>query len=180
MSTTLEALNIQGVKTCTDILVRYFFMYTFTYLYSYKYSIHFYVKYKIMLYLYNHNHVNIKIVYCQPAKLPMTLYYPSSKIVTEIIPKWQLFFFFLNVWEILFFVVSKMWFIVFSHLVCSNILDTKAIISLCKHAPPYLANMHPCQCDHLKHLQRCSCFRKEGYDNFKQIYLQHCLINYVV
>lgn len=88
MFTTLEALNIQGVKTCTDTLVRYFFfMYTFTYLYSYKYSIHFYVKYKIMLYLYNHNHVNIKIVYCQPAKLPMTLYYPSSKIVTEIIPK---------------------------------------------------------------------------------------------
>lgn len=26
MFTTLEALNIQGVKTCTDILVRYFFL----------------------------------------------------------------------------------------------------------------------------------------------------------
>lgn len=82
--TTLEVLEYSRSQALYRYFSKVFFIYTFTYLYSYKYSIHFYVKYKIMLYLCNHNHVNIKIVYCQPAELPMTLYYPSSKIVTEI------------------------------------------------------------------------------------------------
>lgn len=93
-----------------------------------------------MLYLCNHNHVNIKIVYCQPAELPMTLYYPSSKIVTEIRSD-QMTFFMCEKYSL--FVVSKMCIYVFSHLVCSNILDMKTIISQCKHAPPPLGQHAP-------------------------------------